>query len=43
MIRFGRFKDAWQGYYPAMELLTERLMKVFAEALGLEREYHIYS
>ena len=33
------FKDAWQAYYSAMELLAERLMKVFAEALGLEREY----
>ena len=33
------FKDAWQAYYLAMELLAERLMKVFAEALGLEREY----
>ena len=33
------FKDAWQAYYSAMEFLAERLMKVFAEALGLEREY----
>ena len=33
------FKDAWQAYYSAMQLFKEKLMRVFAEALGLEREY----
>ncbi len=33
------FKEAWQDYYFAMESLSKRLMKVFAEALGLKREY----
>ena len=33
------FKGALQAYYSVIQLFAERLMRVFAEALGLEREY----
>lgn len=33
------FRAAWEAYYRAMERLAATVMRVFAEALGLPREY----
>ncbi len=33
------FREAWTGYYRAMEDLAERIMRVFAVALGLPEEF----
>ena len=33
------FREAWEGYYRAMEALAARVMAAFAEALGLERSF----